>query len=549
MKTPKKILFVNEASYIASGFGNYGKELIPRIIEDGTFHIAEFATYAKVNDKRDGHINWRFYPNAVDRNDSRYKDYMSRKTNAFGEWRFERVLLDYKPDVVFSIADPWMFAYQCFSPYRDFYNWTIMPTYDSAPAKDEWIEMYRDADGVFTYTDWAQEELKKQGHNKINLQGVPRMGVDIDVFKPVINKGQHKQSLDITPDTFIVGTVMRNQKRKLFPDLFEAFRIFLDNADPDIAQRTYLYVHTSYPDRGWPIPDLLKEFQLSNKVLFTYICKATHRTFCSFFQDARTYSPFSDTASGVLPSTSDGVSRQDLAAIYNLFDVYIQYATCEGLGVPQIEAAACGVPIMSVDYSAMSDLVKQTGGIPLRVERMFRELETYAYRAYPDNKYCAAQIEKFLKLSDEQKNNMGDKARQAIKKLYSWDTVTAHWLNYFSSVELTGLQGQWDAPMRQYNIETNIPQHLSNTELVHWLCKNVVHKPERAYGLLGLDSALELNYGARISLNDIKEIKRQDIIDSYIRTAKTFQHCEAIRCGKFNLAKEDYIEYAHLKEQ
>ena len=41
----------------------------------------------------------------------------------------------------------------------------------------------------------------------------------------------------------------------------------------------------------------------------------------------------------------------------NTFDLYVQYANSEGFGLPQVEAAGCGIPVASVDYSAMSSVV------------------------------------------------------------------------------------------------------------------------------------------------------------------------------------------------
>ena len=54
-----------------------------------------------------------------------------------------------------------------------------------------------------------------------------------------------------------------------------------------------------------------------------------------------------------LTNVGDGVDTKTLASIYNLFDVYIQPANSEGFGLPIVEAAACGVPVMATDYSVL----------------------------------------------------------------------------------------------------------------------------------------------------------------------------------------------------
>ena len=57
--------------------------------------------------------------------------------------------------------------------------------------------------------------------------------------------------MGINPEWKVIGTVMRNQRRKLFPELFEAFGKYLKKTQD---KNTYLYCHTSYPDNGWDLP-------------------------------------------------------------------------------------------------------------------------------------------------------------------------------------------------------------------------------------------------------------------------------------------------------
>ena len=41
-------------------------------------------------------------------NDQERKIYDSNPNNAFGLWRFNHVVLDFKPDIVLTYRDPWM---------------------------------------------------------------------------------------------------------------------------------------------------------------------------------------------------------------------------------------------------------------------------------------------------------------------------------------------------------------------------------------------------------------------------------------------------------
>ena len=219
--------------------------MMSRLHETGKYELAEFATYGSINDNRNRQIPWDYYANVPNQGDPSLEEYNKNAINQFGEWRFERVLLDFKPDIVFDIRDFWMLGYQGRSPLRDYYNWTIMPTVDSAPQRPDWIDTFAKADGVFTYSDWSGDVLRKESGGMISPLGAASPGVDIETFKPVPNKSAHKSEAGLLDDVKIIGTVMRNQKRKLFPDLFQAFRKFLDQCEQrgktELAKKTFLY--------------------------------------------------------------------------------------------------------------------------------------------------------------------------------------------------------------------------------------------------------------------------------------------------------------------
>ena len=85
--------------------------------------------------------------------------------------------------------------------------------------------------------------------------------------------------------------------------------------------------------------------------LLTFVLKL--RSLCISFKGAVIQSPFTGKWGSTLSNVKNGVSYEDLSSIVNLFDLYTQYANCEGFGLPYVEAAACGVPVCGTDYSAM----------------------------------------------------------------------------------------------------------------------------------------------------------------------------------------------------
>ena len=329
-----------------------------RLHSSAKYELAELSIYAHPKEPRLQEIPWTTYPNSpLPDNREAVDKYNSNGVYQFGEWRFEEVLLDFKPDIVFDIRDFWMLEFQERSPFRDLFHWAIMPTVDAEGQNEQWLSTYANADAVFTYSDWAVNTLAKEGGDSISCLGSSPPSAD-EVYKPIEDKDRNRQSLDLSLDAKIIGTIMRNQRRKLFPDLFDAFRKFLDSYG---GNNVFLYCHTSYPDVGWDIPKLLKQYGLCSKVIFTYVCEACENIFPSFFHDAVSRCSRCGQFKSGLANVQRGASPEFLAKIINTFDLYVQYANSEGFGLPQVEAAACGVPVMSVDYSAMHSVVRKLG--------------------------------------------------------------------------------------------------------------------------------------------------------------------------------------------
>jgi glycosyltransferase involved in cell wall biosynthesis len=541
MNTKKKILFVTEASYVLSGFGNYFREVIGRLHATGKYEIAEFASYGKISDPRAANIPWRFYPNEPEEGDPSNNEYRGNPFNVFGKWRFERVVVDFKPDVVCLARDVWMDQYVQQSPLRPYFHLVWMPTHDSSPGEEDWIESYTDADAVFTYSDWCLDDLKKQSGGRMNVLGSASPGVDPKIFKPAPNKQQHRANFGIMPDIFLVGTVMRNQKRKLFPDLFHAFRMYLDKAPEHIARKSFLYIHTSYPDVGWKLPKLITEQGLNSKILSSYICRSCRRAFANFFQDARAVCLHCKQPTAVLPSVGDGFTVEQMAQMYQCMDMYVQYAITEGCGIGQVEAAMCGVPLASVDHSAMADIVRKVEGYPIRVQTKFRELETHAYRAYPDNNHLTEILLKFFQLPEAMRARKGFNTRNLAVRHYDWDQTSKKWEDYLDSYSPKGTQGRWDSPPRLWEPNMNIPPNLPNKEFINWAYANILGEPDKAFGLTGQTMLRDLNFGASVGNGGVQPFGRDHVLNFLKATVDFKNAAEKARLGMIPLNTPDYI--------
>ncbi len=499
----RRILMVNEAPWLNTGYAVYGKELFERLSATGKYELAMLGQYADPSDNRISQYPYKIYGNLpVGHHSGQAKPeevqaYESNQLNEFGTWKFESVCLDFQPDIVCSIQDTWYFEFQERSPFRRFYKWVVMPTVDSLPQLEDWISLFINADAILTYTDWSKKVLDEQSNEMINTKGSAPPAAD-SCFFPVLNRREHKQRFGFDPDTFIVGTNMRCQKRKLFPDLFEAFGEFCKQ-NVELAKKTILLCHTSYPDLGWDIPRLLNMFGISHKVYFTYLCHNCHLVFPQPYRDVRSICPKCHSNNASLPNTQAGVDRKAVAAITNLFDIFVQFSIAEAYGLPQCEAAACSVPVMSVDYSGMSDIVHQLKGYPIKVQRFFYECETGCKRALPDNQDFIDKLKHFLELPESMKNKKRMETRKLYEKYYSWDESATKWIQVFDSFEAP-MENPWKSPPHLHSPAQQIPsrEQLDDANFVSWAIVNILGQPSRLNSYMATRMLRDLTWEAHI---------------------------------------------------
>lgn len=543
----KRVLFVSEASYLNTGYATYSREVLKRLHSSNKYEVAEFSIYGGIEDKRRSSIPWKNYPNMPDpQNEEQNKVYGSDSMNQFGKWRFERVCIDFKPDVVLTIRDWWMDAFIQHSALRKYFKWIWMPTVDASPQNEEWIDSFSDADAILTYSDWAVDVLKSQS-DQMNVKCAAPPSASEDFFQ-IPNKSAHKERMGIDPSWKIIGTVMRNQRRKLFPELFEAFGKYLKKTG---KADVYLYCHTSYPDNGWDLPKYLFENEISSRVLFTYVCEACGAPSPSKFSDTAKPCDKCGQFAAKMSNVSSGVDTKTLGAIYNLFDIYIQPANSEGFGLPIVEAAACGVPVLATDYSAMESEVRKLSGYPIRLRTKHVEMETGCDRALPDTDHIVELFEKLLDKPEPLRLAEGKRARDAFEKNYGWDKTAKIWAECIDELDY----GTWNLPVDPANPKADIPKIQNNKELLDFLILTVVNEP-KLLNTYSMNKILrDFNFGAvknnpggffygELSLfnrENYRPFTRDQLINAFRQKAEQKNFWENARLGNVKFPQESWL--------
>lgn len=471
----KKVLFCSEASWLSTGYSVYTKEVLSRLHQVDGIEVAELACYIDANDANIKNVPWGVYPNKPLPNDPAYGSYSSSPSAQFGEQSFNHILLSFQPDMVIDIRDWWMIEFEQRSPFREFFHWAIMPTVDAEPQANQWINTYSAADSVFAYSEFGRDTMLSQS-DAINFIDIASPAAS-DNFFPVEDKQQHKSNIGVSPESIVVGTVMRNQKRKLYPDLFQSFRSLLDEIDDN---RVVLYCHTYYPDVGWDLPYLINKHGLGNRVLFTYKCKNCGNISPDFFQDSAKYCHSCGSFSSMLAGINNSVNEQELAYVYNIFDIYVQYANSEGFGMPQLEAAYCGLPVMSTYYSAMQSVIDNVGGIGIKPLSYYTECETGCKRAVPNNSVFVEKLKSLIQKFDQPDfAKIGSTVRKNALDNYNWDKTADVWRKHILATDKKDPSETWLSPPHIPQPEKEIPpQIVGIPEKVNFIFDHILHKPQ-----------------------------------------------------------------------
>jgi len=534
----KRILFCGEASFLSTGFSTYYRELLQRLAATGKYEIAELGSYAKGDDPRIQSFikgRWKFYA-VMPGNEAEAQAFQQpcphprargQNTNQFGEYKFNSAVVDFKPDIVVDIRDWWMLEHQERSVFRPWFKWMVMPTVDAEPQLEEWISTYESANLVLAYSDYGIHTLRNQtvtlpgGRRKMKIWPHPmRPGVDLKTFFPM-DKAEVRDEWNINKKLPIIGTVMRNQSRKLYPDLIDGFALMKSKyAGFPGVDEAVLVLHSSWPDNAhsFDYPRHIKRLEsmpnmpyhhkdIRGSILQSLHCQTCNEPSWGYamnlhgrpIEDGRIKLPCSlcGAVDASPPATAGGFDREQLAKFYNLMDIYVQCSICEGDGMPIQEAKACGVPTLVTDYTAMREKGRfpdyshfeelgiteknytcPDGGEVIDVERYYHEPETSCLRAHPSREDLALKLKDML-ADRERLGELSKIARKCAEDNYDWDKLVDNWETVLDGMKPLDRSKTWDSPIEIHDAIKPLPapEGLDNSQYVEWLYINVLKYP------------------------------------------------------------------------
>jgi glycosyltransferase involved in cell wall biosynthesis len=192
---------------------------------------------------------------------------------------------------------------------------------DCDPVGQADVMVLREGQGIpVAMSRFGQQMLRNEGADPLY---VPH-GIDTELFSPG-DATAFRESL-VSDDTFVIGinAMNRDPVRKGLAEQFEAFARF-HRVHPD----SMLAVHAAPESKqGLNLNQLTLQLGISDAVVFPDVYQ--HAMFM--------------------------ISQENMVEWYRGLDVLSLCSYGEGFGIPLIEAQACGIPVITTDASAMTEL-------------------------------------------------------------------------------------------------------------------------------------------------------------------------------------------------
>lgn len=364
----------------------------------------------------------------------------------YGAKSFPKLVSTFKPDLVWTLSDPYMSDYM--GHYASRYNFKLIAHYpaDGAPQLDPFFDIVKRADEFVPITHYAARAFSKAFDGEIK----PHIyhGVDTTVFSPISHAEKLERRVEVgsmNKETFVLGYVGHNQWRKQTWNMFLVLKYLREGAYwyPDNGVGNVLldkwddidgrFVATDHSGSGY------SRAEPRDVVLWMHAFK---RAGVDFLPDQlKTIFGLDNAIIYTQEMQSDqGISDYEMAELYRIFDAYLALSGGEGFCIPIIEAYASGVPVVYTNYSGHGE-IGQFAGLPVDYYCLQPNMRNPINRAVTDISSAVKQIRRLMDDKDLY-NECRNKGIIAANEVFSWDRIALQWNEAIHKMNIKPLSEQ-----------------------------------------------------------------------------------------------------------
>jgi len=292
-------------------------------------------------------------------------------------------------DLVFVLKDPFFVENANNFPLE--MVWYCPVDYEDLHPHVEFV--LKTAFKVVAMSQFGKREIERK---KIKVDALIPHGVDLELYRPVegIERENCKRFFNLDPYAFYVGFIGMNRPRKLVWRVLQVFRHLLDEApDADIKFMLWTNVYSEIP-----LLTQIAHLGLSDTV---------------YWPSKKAYNM--------------GIPEDMMYKFYNACDVLI-CVSGEGFWLPGVEAMACGIPTIAVDYAAAPELALLTADM---------EQAIWGNRAGVKQPLVDLDdmVSKILYVYNTDWEKLRRKQLRRVKK-YAWKSIIPKWRRFFDECEV-----------------------------------------------------------------------------------------------------------------
>ncbi|NDC22826.1 MAG: glycosyltransferase [Proteobacteria bacterium] len=410
----KKILMLSDHALSTSGVGCQSRYLIDGLIKKGSWSVRQFGAAIK-------HSNY----NIVKISD----DFIIKPVDGFGTPDLLRQTLAVeRPDVLLLFTDPRFFiwVWEMEDEIHQICPIAYWHVWDNLPVPKFNQVLYDSTDLINCHSHATYSYVKDMAPGRTNF--IPH-ALPPDLFKPIESKEEIKSLRDQIigkdrSDHFVLFWVNRNAKRKRPNDILWAWQLFTQKVQEKHGKKNVtLLMHTQPDDQEGP-----------NLYATTEMME---------IQDSVVFSP-------------ERIDFTKMNMLHNISDACINISYAEGFGLATLEAMQCGKPIIALKTGGLTrqvvdhrDGTENGVALPVEMQSLVGSQQVpYIYEDYCSAETTANAILKLYEMSPEEREALGQKARNYALSEFSLQSTVDQW-----DRTLTDLTENWKSVSSKWSIK------------------------------------------------------------------------------------------------
>ena len=314
----------------------------------------------------------------------------------YGVEDVEMLYKDFNADLLITLVDVWVLRQMPLTV-----KWCPWMPVDHDPIPPLVIETVKKHAGIIKPIAMSKFGMKQMSDNGVDCYYIPHT-VNTELFKPDPEVRKMAREKYGWQDKFVIGTVGTNHsERKNWNAGMQAVKIFESRHHGEIIY----YMHTNLNDkRGINLAAMRENLKMQDYTRVPSIAQM-----------------------------NIGIPQETMAATYNVFDVFLLPTKGEGFGIPLIEAQATGVPVITTNCTAQTELMGG-GWFIEKLRREWTSQSSWQYNCEPEE--VAEKLElAYQAWKDGSIKEQGDKARAKALE-YSEDVVfETYWPSVLADIE------------------------------------------------------------------------------------------------------------------